>query len=342
MSLSERKKKILNCVVESYISDGEAVGSKTLQSALDFSVSSATIRNEMASLEGDGYLVQPHTSAGRIPTEQGYRYYIDNLMVTSSLNERFRQYTDAYLTKRADSPEGVLKGAASLLTELTQLPAVATTPPAQDSRVHKLRFVQTGRHTGMVVLITSSGMVKSQLFRTEFVLTGDMLRVFDRALNQIMEGIPLKDITQAFIQTTALSFGELSLFMPNVLLAVRDAAAEASQISVAQSGMTKLLFVNDFDMTAARDIIKFISDKNNVSRLLTSGTGTRVYIGSESGKYELLSSGIVVSRYTLDGATAGAVAVIGPRRMNYKDIISATNYVAEKSGELINELLETG
>ena len=341
MSLSERKKKILTCVVESFISDGEAVGSKTLQSALDFSVSSATIRNEMAYLESEGYLVQPHTSAGRVPTEKGYRYYLDNLMVLLPLNERLKGYIDNYLGKRADSPEGVLKAAADLLTEITQLPAIATTPPAPDARVHKLRFVQTGRHTGMVVLITSTGMVKSQLFRTEFVLTSDMLRVFDTALNRVLAGVPLKDINQAFIQTTALGFGELSLFMPNVLLAIKDASVEATQISLAERGMTKLLFVNDFDILAARDVLKFMNDKNNVSRLLTAGKGTRVYIGSESGKYELYTSGIVVSRYTLDGAIAGAVAVIGPQRMNYKGIITATNYVAEKSGELISSLLET-
>ena len=185
-------------------------------------------------------------------------------------------------------------------------------------------------------------MVKSQLFRTEFVITHDMLRVFDRALNEKFEGLPLKDITQAFIQTTALSFGELSLFMPNVLLAIRDAAKDASLVSVAESGMTKLLFVNDLDMMAARDIIKFLSDKNDVATLLTSVNGTKVYLGGESGKYQLAKAGIVVSRYTLGGAFAGAVAVIGPQRMNYKDIVSVTEYVAEKSGELINELLEAG
>ncbi len=340
MSLSDRKKKILACVVESYIADGEAVGSKTLQNNLDINVSSATIRNEMASLEAMGYLFQPHTSAGRVPSQNGYRYYIDNLMTKVPLNERFRQYADNYLTKRADSPEGVLNGAANLITELTGLPAIATTPPAENSRVHKLRFVQTGRNTGMVVLITSTGMVKSQLFRTEFVITSDMLRVFDRALNQHFEGLPLKDINQAFIQTTALSFGELSLFMPNVLIAIKDASVEASKMSVAQSGMTKLLFLKDFDIMSARDILKFMSDKNNVSELLTSGAGTKVFIGSESGKYELMNSGIIVSRYTLGGSTAGAIAVIGPQRMNYRNIIAVTEYVAEKSGELINELLD--
>lgn len=339
MSLSDRKKKILACVVESYISDGEAVGSKTLQNNLDFSVSSATIRNEMASLENSGLLFQPHTSAGRVPSQDGYRYYIDNLMIKSPLNERFRQYADHYLSKKADSPEGVLKGASTLLTELTGLPAIATTPPAGDSRVHKLRFVQTGRNTGMAVLITSTGMVKSQLFRTDFVITSDMLRVFDRALNERFEGLPLKDINTAFIQTTALSFGELSLFMPNVLLAIRDASVEASKLSVAESGMTKLLFISDFDIMSARDILKFMSDKNNVSEMLTSSVGTKVFLGTESGKYELANSGMIVSRYTLGGSTAGAVAVVGPLRMNYKDIITATEYVAEKSGELINDLL---
>jgi heat-inducible transcriptional repressor len=340
MSLSERKKKILACVVESYILDGEAVGSKTLQAILDFSVSSATIRNEMASLENIGLLVQPHTSAGRIPTQWGYRYYIDNLMVKPKVHDRFRQYAEHFLEKRADSPEGVLNAGAELLSELTHLPAVATTPSSINARVHKVRFVPTGRHTGMAVLISSDGMVKSQLFRTEFVLTDDMLRVFDKALNNRLAGMPLKEINQAFIQTTALSFGELSLFMPNVLLAVRDAAEEATHISVAESGVNKLLFIDDFDLYSARDILKFMSNKNEVAKLLTGGTGTKVYIGSETGKYELENAGVVVSRYTLGGSTAGAVAVVGPQRMNYKDIVAATEFVADKCGELINQLIQ--
>ena len=128
--------------------------------------------------------------------------------------------------------------------------------------------------------------------------------------------------------------------MPNVLLAIKDASLEATKISVAESGMTKLLFLKDFDLISARDILKFMSDKNNVAELLTQSTGTKVFIGTESGKYELKNSGMVVSRYTLGGSTAGAVAVIGPLRMNYRDIITATEYVAEKSGELINQLLD--
>lgn len=340
MALSERKRIILQTVVESYIADGEAVGSKTLQSLLDFNVSSATIRNEMAALENAGYLIQPHTSAGRVPTEWGYRYYLDHLMVKTSLNERVTNYINQQLEQSANSPEGILNAAASVLADLTQFPAVATTPVVETSRIHKVRFVQTGRHTGMAVIITSSGMVKSKLFRTEYVLTDDMLRVFDRALNERLSGVPLSEINRAFIQTTALSFGELSLFMPAVLVAISEAAREATHISIAESGVTKLLFLSDFDIFAARDILKFMGEQSDVSRLLTSGTGTKIYVGTESGRYELANAGVIVSRYMLGGSTAGAVAVIGPQRMSYKDIVTATEFVAEKCGELINELIE--
>ncbi len=340
MALSERKKEILRCVIESYISDGEAVGSRTLQAMLDFNVSSATIRNEMVALENSGYLIQPHTSAGRVPTESGYRYYLDNLMNRAVLNERVTAYINGRMEQNSSSPENVLETASAVLSELTQFCAVATTPADTNSRIHKIRFVRTGRHTGMAVVITSTGTVKTRLFRTEYVLSDDMLRVFERALNERLCGVLLIEINRAFIQTTALSFGELSLFMPNVLIAVSEAAQEAAQMSVFESGTTKLMFLSDFDIYSARDAVKFMSDRSGVAGLLTSGTGTRVFVGAETGRYELKNAAAVVSHYTLDGTTAGAVAVIGPRRMSYSEIISATEYVAEKCGDLINDLIE--
>ncbi len=341
MDLGERKQKILATVVESYIASGEPIGSKALVTEAGLSVSSATIRNELADLVSKGYLRQPHTSAGRVPTHKGYRYYIDNLMSTQPLTYKVKDYIEQNVAMAADAPEKILAKTAQVLSELSGMAAVTTTPGGDNARVHKIRFVITGRHTCMVVLITSNGMVKSRLFRCGFVLTPELIAMFDKALNDSFVGVPLKDINQAFLQTVAASFGELSLFLPDVLIAILDATSQAMQTTVSISGATNLLFLPSYDMLSARNVLKFLSDSSSVSQLLNENPkGTKVYVGNESGYYELLDSCVITTRYEIGSVAAGAIAIIGPVRADYKKLIAQLEFASECASGLIGELLE--
>lgn len=341
MELQERKQKILCAVVENYIASGEPIGSKALLSATGLNVSSATVRNELADLVSKGYLEQPHTSAGRVPTYKGYRYYVDNLLQPEPVSDRVKAHIEHVLESGADAPEKILQNTGKVLSELSGMAAVTTTPSGSQARVHKIRFVITGRHTGMAVLITSNGMVKSRLFRCDFVLTPELISMFDKVLNDSFVGMPLKDINQAFLQTVAASFGELSLFMPDVLLAILDAAQQAMQTMVTVSGSTNLLFLPSYDLLCARNVLKFLSDSANVSSLLNENQkGTKVYLGKESGYYELYDSAVITTRYDIGSVAAGAVALIGPVRTNYKTLISQLEYASSYASKLIGELLE--
>ncbi len=341
MELGERKQKILCAVVESYIATGEPIGSKALQSETGLNVSSATIRNELADLVGRGYLLQPHTSAGRVPTHKGYRYYVDHLAQTEPLSDRVKAHIEKVITSGADAPEKILSKTAQVLSELSGMAAVTTTPSGYTARVHKIRFVTTGRHTAMAVLITSNGMVKSRLFRCDFVLTPELMGMFDKALNERFVGLPLKDITQAFLQTTAASFGELSLFMPDVLIAILDSAKQAMQTTVNVCGSTNLLFLDSYDLISARNVLKFMSDNESLSSLLNDNVkGTRVYLGKESGYYELNDSCVITTPYEIGSVAAGAVALIGPVRADYKKLIAQLEYASKCASCLIGELLE--
>ena len=165
MELAARKQKILSAIIESYISTGEPVGSKSLINETGLDVSSATVRNEMADLTNRGFLVQPHTSAGRIPTQQAYRYYVDNVLSVTPMSRSGKDYIQSTIYQNADSPENILQSAADLLSQLTDYVAVATTPDGEDSRIRKISFVQTGAHTAMAVVIASNGIIKTKLFR---------------------------------------------------------------------------------------------------------------------------------------------------------------------------------
>lgn len=340
MDIARRKQKILTAVIESYISTGEPVGSKALEKSDDFSVSSATIRNELSDLTARGLLKQPHTSAGRVPTQLGYRYYVDNLMKTHSLGERLKRYISTRLEASADAPERILKTSAQLLSELTDTAAMAATPMGEDVRIHKIKFVQTGRFTSMAVLITSSGMVKSRLFRCDFDITPEMLNVFDRALNDRLPGQPLGAVNQPFIQTFAASFGELSLLMPDMLVAVMEACRDAAGGSTYLSGGTKLLYHTDMDFIAARNVFEYLSDDNSRAKLTENvPEGTEIYIGQENNAPELRHSALITTGYTIENQPAGTMALVAPLRFNYPLAVAILEEVAGIAGDLIEELV---
>lgn len=340
MQLAQRKEKILTAVVENYIATSEPVGSRALQNNTDLNVSSATIRNELADLTAMGFLIQPHTSAGRIPSEIGYRYYIDNMMTKKELSAQAKEKINFEISQKADAPEHILETAAQLLSNITGLVAIASTPDGKNSRVHKLRFVPIGRHTAMVVFITSTGMVKTRLFRCEFVITPEIIAVFEQALNKVFVGIPLPEITKPFIQTIAASLGSLSLFLPNVLEAISELANVACSTSVSVVGKVNLLYIPEFDLKSGRDILRYLSDSRAVSDTLTENCiESCVLVGSESGREELKDASLLISRYEISGKKAGAIALLGPTRMDYSSKIAILDYTTALSSKLISELV---
>ncbi len=318
MGLALRKEKILSAVIDTYIRTGEPIGSKALLEETDLGVSSATVRNELKSLDEEGYLHQPHTSAGRVPTKQGYRYYIDNLMKPAILPERLRENIERGIRSGAGAPESILSRTAMVLSQLTKAASAVTTPSSDEARIHRIRFVSTGRHTSMVVLVTSNGMVKSRLFRCEFVLTPQLLQMFDKAVNEAFAGVKLTDVTQGYLQTAASGMGELTLFIPDVLIALYEAVQNALEVNVTVAGQTNLL---------------------SISGLLNSSRTHMIYLGEESKIPELRDSAVVSARYEIGGENAGAVAVIAPLRIDYKTIMSEVIFAAGCVSRAIGELL---
>lgn len=341
MKLGIRKDKILGAIVKNYIATGEPVGSKSLLNSLDFAVSSATVRNEMAELSEKGYLEQPHTSAGRIPAQKGYRYYIDYLMEPQILSQREKRVIEESLEACADDPEHILSEASTILSQVTGFVAISTTPSSDQTKIARLRIVQTSKHTAMLVMITSAGMVKNRLFHCDFNLNREVLDVFEKALNKTLSGVLLSAVTPAAVQTIAVSLGELSILMPQALLAVMEAAKEASVINLSLKGQTNLLLIQDFDLVSVRGIMRFLSDDSAIEELLFNvPSQLAVMLGTESNLPEIEKTSVAVSRYYIEDRQGGVIAVMGPTRMNYRHTIANLEYVSCLSGKLISELLE--
>ncbi len=341
MELANRKREILRAIVEGYIATGEPVGSKTLLTETDINVSPATIRNDMADLTQEGYLFQPHTSAGRAPTQKGLRYYINNLMTLKPPSARACDYIESKLTAAADTPENLLKTAAELLSDYTGFASVTTTPPAKDARVHRIHFMATGRHSAMAVLITTTGMVRSKLFRCNFVVTSEIIEVLQRVINKALSGVPLKEITKPFMQTVAASLGDLMLLSPQALIALMDIAEQAMEVQLCTAGQSRLLFLPDVDLSTARGIISFLSDSSDVSTLLFSHkSGLRILIGTECSHPQLLRATIISARYEIAGETAGSVALAAPIRSDYSAVAGAVAFVAQTVGNLLDDMID--
>lgn len=341
MELSERKRKILAAVVELYIATGEPVGSKSLCDTLDFNVSSATVRNEMSELSQMGLLEQPHTSAGRVPSQKGYRVYIDTLMKRRPISREEKQYLDSMILPAAYDPEKLLDGVAKVLASMTKYAAVSTTPSGESGVIRAVQLVQTSRRTAMVILMTSAGTMKSRVFHCDFDLTPEILRVFFRLLNEKLAGVPVTSVTPAYMQTLAASLGDMAMMMSSALMAVADAAQESMRSDVCLNGEVNLLFYPEFGQNEIRRIIDFLSRPTELCRLLAKRDGgLQVLIGQESRRPELQDSSVIVSRYEVGGRDAGAIAIIGPTRMDYGKIISNMEYLSDSVGRMLTELMD--
>ena len=267
MELSERKLKILAAIVNTYVETGEPVGSKLL--ALELGVSSATIRNEMANLVEMGYLQQPHTSAGRIPSQKGYRIYIDRLMPEAAITEEEQKYLDGMLMVNAYDPDKLLSCVSQLLANTSKFAAVSTMPSGSGAVIKGVQFVQTSRRTAMAILITSTGVMKTRVFRCDFDITAEMLRIFFRIFNEKFAGLPVSAVTPAFIQSVGVSLGEMAVLMSSALLAVLEVARDCMHAEINLKGETNLLFYPEFQLGNVRRIMDFLESEQEVSRFLT-------------------------------------------------------------------------
>ena len=333
MGLPDRKKKILSDIVEQYIATGEPVGSKTLCDLLNMSVSSATVRNDMSDLSELGYLDQPHTSAGRIPTQKAYRYYIDHLMPLYEIDDADRKRIEAGVDNRVSDPEQLLEKATEVLVDFTNCASVSTTLADENAVIRKVEIVQIAPKTAMLVLLASTGIIKSKACRTDVEITPDIIETFYSIVAQDFIEKPLADISTAMIQTLAASLGNKALAMSPLLVALSDLANAASQSEVILGGQANLLNYREFDQNAG-ELLEFLHRGEPLNRLISSiKSDFDVKIGSENSYKELENSSMIISRYMISGR-------IGPTRINYSKLIPSLKYLTGIVGRLLSEVYE--
>lgn len=341
MKLSERKERILASIVEYYIATGEPVGSKTLLEHSDLAVSSATVRNEMAELSALGFIEQPHTSAGRIPSQLGYRYYVDNLMSQYELPLQEKRLIESRILGASGEPQQILEQAGQVLAEITNCAVVSTTPCDEHAVIRRVELVPLGTRTAMMIMLSSSGILKSKVCRTDCELSMDIIEMFYNVVSQNFIGKSAEEVTIARIQTLALSLGSKSLAMSPLLVTLSDLAQMTEQTQLLLEGQSNLL--NYTDYSNAYEIMEFLRQSDPLTTLFSSKKNTgspSIVIGKENQFRELQDSSMIFSKYNVSGKESGTLGIIGPTRIDYARLIPSLKYLTEIVGNIMSDTLE--
>lgn len=325
--LDDRKKKILNAIIQNYLETGEPVGSRTISKYSDLNLSSATIRNEMSDLEEMGYIIQPHTSAGRIPSDKGYRLYVDSMM-----EEKDREVTEMkeLMIDRTEKMEEVLKQIVKILAVNTNYTTMISTP--QGEHMNKLKFIQLSEvdeYQVLVVIVTEENIVKNRILPLGETIDKETLLKLNILLNTYLAGLTLGEISLAIITKLKAQAGKFSSFIGDVIDAVAEAFHEDEDLEIYTSGTTNILKYPELrDIEKASQLLTTFEEKKQLATLVndtlghSTSTDIQVYIGNETPVQTMKDCSVVTATYELGEGMKGTIGIIGPKRMDYENVVS--------------------
>ena len=332
--MERRAAKILAAVIDAYIKTGEPVGSKILAQDPDIGVSPATVRNHMAALEQDGYLDHPHTSAGRVPTYKGFRYYVDHLMSPEPINPDKLNEIDERLG-RDMSAEAIVENASAALAEITQCAAISTNHVSKFSVITKVDVVPAGRRMYCLLMIASNGTIKNKVCRMEFDMTNEQMADFTKFLNEHLSGVDIGSLSEEYVEGLTAALGGYMLSLAPLLHTVYELSEEMLRDSVEVKGEANLLACTELP---AQDVIRFIERRSELSGLLECAlSGINIRFGEESGTFAISNSTVVSASYYKDGKHAGSIGIIGPMRLDYRKVIPYIEYLSRKVTQMLSE-----
>ena len=335
IELNERQKKILKAIIKTYLETGEPAGSRTISKYADLNVSSATIRNEMSDLTDMGYILQPHTSAGRIPSDKGYRLYVDELM--NEKEEEIAQIKELMIQK-TDKMEKVLKKVVQVLASNTNYATMITVPQYSGN---KLKFIQLSRVSELqllAVVVAEGNIIRNQIINLEEEMDDETILKLNLLLNTNLNGLPIADINLGMIARLKEQAGIHS----SVVATVLDAVANTIQVDeddteIYTSGATNIFKYPELaDKTRASELISAFEEKKQLVELLkesmedSESTGLQVYIGNETPLQTMKDCSVVTATYELGDGMKGTIGIVGPKRMDYENVVDSLKTLKEQ------------
>ena len=323
--LSERKLKILQAIIKNYLETGEPVGSRTISKYTDLNLSSATIRNEMADLEELGYILQPHTSAGRIPSDKGYRLYVDMLM--EQKEQELSEMQDQMLEK-ADKMDQLLKQAAKVLANSTNYATLVSSPMNNRNRIKFIQLTMVDEEQMIAVIVLDGNVIKNKIIEVGETLSNENLLKLNMLLNTTLNGLSIDQITLGLIARLKEQAGIHSEVVGHVLDAVAEIIHVDNDMEIYTSGATNIFKYPELsDKQSAQEIISAFEEKQQLADLVTEtlaseeNNGIQVYIGDEAPVKTMKACSVVTATYELGEGMKGTIGIIGPKRMDYEHVM---------------------
>ena len=338
--LSERKKRILKAIVDAHIVDGEPVGSKYIMQDEHLNCSSATIRNEMAELEALGYLEQPHTSAGRVPSELGYRFYVDTLIESYAMTTTEIAEINKLLKSKMNELDQILMAASKLAGNLTNYTSFVIKPKASSVRIKRFDVIFVDRHSLLLVMISDGGAVITKRLSIDVSVSQMTASDLAAALNDHISGLTANEITLPIIVELEEAMGDKAGIVNPIIKIIYESMNELDGGDLKVSGMDRLLQYPEYsNKDHLRELLGALENKEDILDLVSEpeSDGVNVVIGSESSVKVMNNSALVFKPVVRDGKTLGAIGIIGPRRMDYAKVVATIEGLAGNVESMLNE-----
>lgn len=333
-SLDARKRKILQAIVEEYIKTAEPVSSGSLVKNNDLRCSSATIRNEMADLEKSGFLEQPHTSSGRVPSEKGYRYYVDELLREDDLSRREMELIKQRLETKVNELEDLTRIATTTLSEITHYTTIAIGPNVNKHTIIDIKFVLLGTRVLMAVILTDSGIIRESIIKFDEDISQEQVSDLTVIFKNKLVGKPLEKLEGPIEEYIMAEMKTGINIIQKIINEINKIIEESNRVYL--EGTNKVVDMPEFKkVDIAKDFLNVLDAKDLVADILNAGVASdiNVYIGSESDKEELKNFSIVTFNHILEDKDIGTIGIIGPKRMDYSKVISVMKYISKKINE---------
>ena len=339
MELDDRKLKILKAIIQNYLETGEPVGSRTISKYTDLNLSSATIRNEMSDLEELGFIIQPHTSAGRIPSDKGYRFYVDMM-----LKEKEDELNDlkVELTAKSEKLDKVLKEAAKVLADSTNYASMITVPKYRSKKIKFIQLTQVDSSTILCVVVLDGNVIKNMMVPCNMDLTKEAILKLNLMMNTFLQGLDMQEINVSVMQKLRTEADEYSSLISDILDAIAK-CLEESDVEAYTSGSTNIFKYPELNESGkASNLLYALEEKKELTELLykegDSENGIQVYIGSENPIEATKECTLVTATYHMEDGVFGKIGILGPKRMDYEKVVGTLrNLMSELDGILKKE-----
>ena len=346
MQLDDRKIKIMQAIIRNYLETGEPVGSSTMSKYTDLNLSSATIRNEMADLEEMGYILQPHTSAGRIPSDKGYRLYVDTMM--EKKDKELEELKEVILEKE-DKMDNLLKQVAKLLAVNTNYASMISAPAVHKNKIKFLQLSRVDKNQLLAVIVMEGNMIKNDILPVAEELDDETLLKLNILLNTHLSGLAPEEINLPMITRMKQQAGIHSTIVGDMVDALAEGIKEEKDLEIYTSGANNIFRYPELaDQQKASELINTFEEKDKLTELvqdsLSEGneTGIQVYIGNETQIQSMQDCSVVTATYELGEGMRGTIGIIGPKRMDYDKVIGTLKTITHQLDELYNKKMQKG